>query len=83
MASDFTEAIFILQPLSRMRYKIRINTYMDIDQKTNLISIIILLVCTLIAIGIYMYSGNIVVAIFIAPPIIHWILKKRANTEHL
>lgn len=83
MASDFTEAIFILHAISRMQYKVRTNTYMDIDQKTNLISIIILLVCILIAIGIYMYSGNIVVAIFIAPPIIHWILKKRTHSEHL
>lgn len=56
---------------------------MDIDQKTNLISIIILLVCILIAIFIYLYSGHIVVALFIAPPIIHWILKKRSNSEHL
>jgi hypothetical protein len=56
---------------------------MDINQKTNLISIVILLVCILLAIGIYLYSGHIVVAIFIAPPIIHWILKKRTNSEHL
>lgn len=56
---------------------------MNLNQKTNLISILILLVCILIAVGIYLYSGDIVVAIFIAPPIIHWILKKRQKSDHM
>ena len=56
---------------------------MDIKQKTNLVSLIILLVCILVAVLIYQYTGNIVVAIFIAPPIIHWILRKRSSSEHL
>lgn len=56
---------------------------MDIEQKINLISLIILLVCILAAILIYQYTGNIVVALFFAPPIIHWILRKRNNSEHL
>ncbi|MEL7834170.1 hypothetical protein [Fodinibius sp. Rm-B-1B1-1] len=56
---------------------------MNINQKTNLISIVILLVCILIAVAIYLYNGTIVVAIFIAPPIIHWILKKRQNSDYM
>ncbi len=54
---------------------------MDTKQKVNLISLVILLVCILAAIIIYHYTGNVVVAIFIAPPIIHWILKKRSKSE--
>lgn len=56
---------------------------MDLNQKTNLISILLLLVCILIAVGIYLYNGNIIVAIFIAPPIIHWILKKRQKSDYM
>ncbi|MGM0546060.1 MAG: hypothetical protein ACQEST_04995 [Bacteroidota bacterium] len=55
---------------------------MDTKQKVNLISVVILVICILAALLIYHYTGNIVVAIFIAPPIIHWILKKRSNSEH-
>lgn len=55
---------------------------MDINRKTNLISIFVLLFCILLAIAIYLYSGHIVVAILIAPPIIHWILKKRQESDY-
>lgn len=56
---------------------------MDLNQKTNLISFVVLLVCILMALGIYLYSGHIVVAILIAPPIIHWILKKRKESDYM
>lgn len=56
---------------------------MDIHQKTTLISILILLVCILTAVAIYLYTGHVIVAIFIAPPIIHWILKKRQNSDYM
>lgn len=55
---------------------------MDIKTRINLISLVILLVCILAAIVIYQYTGNIIVVIFIAPPIIHWILKKRHESDH-
>lgn len=52
---------------------------MTINQKVWLISFIIVLVCILAALLIYIYTGQIILALFIAPPIIHWILKKRQN----
>ncbi|MEX0647601.1 MAG: hypothetical protein WD604_11110 [Balneolaceae bacterium] len=50
---------------------------MTTNQTVWLISLIILLVCILLALLIYIYTGQIVIVLFIAPPIIHWILKKR------
>lgn len=50
---------------------------MDTTQKTYLISFIILLVCIALAAIIYLYTGNLIIAIFFAPPIIHWILQRR------
>ena len=50
---------------------------MDLKQKTYLISFIILLLCLVLAAVIYLYTGNLIIAIFFAPPIIHWILVKR------
>ncbi|MDZ7681960.1 MAG: hypothetical protein U5J63_09695 [Fodinibius sp.] len=50
---------------------------MDITQKTYLISFIVLIVCLALAAGIYFYTGNLIIAIFFAPPIIHWILERR------
>lgn len=57
---------------------------MTTTQKVWLISFIIILVCILAALLIYIYTGQIVLALFIAPPIIHWMLKKRQNkgTDH-
>jgi len=52
---------------------------MMINQKVWLISFIIVLVCILAALLIYIYTGQIVVALFIAPPIIHWILKRKQS----
>jgi len=52
---------------------------MTTNQKIWLISFIILMVCILLALLLYLYTGHIFIAILIAPPIIHWILKKRQN----
>ncbi len=56
---------------------------MDINQKTSLISIIVLLACILAAVLIYIYTGNVVIVLFIAPPIIHWILNKRQGSDYM
>lgn len=50
---------------------------MDIKQKTYYISFVILLICILATALIYLYSGQLIIAILFAPPIIHWILKRR------
>jgi Flp pilus assembly protein TadB len=50
---------------------------MTTNQTVWLISFIILMVCILLALLLYLYTGHIFIAILIAPPIIHWILKKR------
>lgn len=54
---------------------------MDIKQKTYYISFVILLICLALTGIIYMYTGNIIIAILFAPPIIHWILKKRNSSK--
>lgn len=54
---------------------------MDTKQKTYLISFIILIVCIAVAAVIYIYTGNLIIAIFFAPPIIHWILQKRRKSN--
>jgi hypothetical protein len=52
---------------------------MTTNQKVWLISFIIVLVCILAALLIYIYTGQIVLALFIAPPIIHWILRRKQS----
>lgn len=52
---------------------------MKTHQTVRLISFIIVLVCILAALLIYHFTGHIVVALFIAPPVIHWILRKRSE----
>lgn len=54
---------------------------MNITRKTYLISFLILLVCLALAGVIYWYTGTIVIAIFFAPPIVHWILKRRNESN--
>lgn len=54
---------------------------MDTKQRNTWISLIILLFCILLAAVIYIYTGNVVIAIFLAPPIIHWILEKRRKSR--
>jgi hypothetical protein len=50
---------------------------MKTNQIVWLISIIVLLVCLLAALLIYIYTGHFVLALIVAPPIVHWILKRR------
>ncbi|MFH5832023.1 hypothetical protein ACG2F4_04280 [Halalkalibaculum sp. DA3122] len=50
---------------------------MDIQQKTNAISLLVLVVCILLAVVIYLFTGIVFIAIIFAPPVVHWILKRR------
>lgn len=52
---------------------------MDIRQKTNLISLLVLVVCLIVGVVIYLHTGTIFIAIIFAPPIFHWILRKRTK----
>lgn len=54
---------------------------MDLKQKANYISVIILLVCLAATAWIYLATGTLVVAILFAPPIVHWILKRRGRSS--
>jgi len=54
---------------------------MNTKQKVWYISAVILLVCVLIALLVYKFTGVIFFAIFFAPPVIHYILKKRWGNE--
>jgi hypothetical protein len=54
---------------------------MTINQKIWLISLTVLLVCILAAVLIYITTGQVIIVLFIAPPIIHWILKKRSEKD--
>lgn len=51
---------------------------MTTNQKVWYISFLIVLVCILIAGLVYIYTGHIFLFIFIAPPIIHYFLKKNS-----
>ncbi|GAA5521252.1 hypothetical protein Asal01_01187 [Fodinibius salicampi] len=53
---------------------------MDIGQKTTYISLFVLAICILLTLVIYLYTGHLVIVLLIAPPIIHWILKKRKES---
>lgn len=50
---------------------------MTTNQSVWLITFIVILVCILIALLVWMYTGHVFVAIVVAPPVIHWILKRR------
>lgn len=54
---------------------------MTTNQTVWLISIIVLLVCLLAALLIYIYTGNVILALIVAPAIIHWILRRRNRTR--
>lgn len=54
---------------------------MNIKQKVYYISSLILLVCVLATLLIYLYTGRLIIAILFAPPIIHWILKRREQSS--
>ena len=53
---------------------------MDLRQKVNIISLIVMLVCIVLAIAVYFYTGNIFVVILFAPPVIYWIMKKNRES---
>lgn len=54
---------------------------MTTNQKVWYISAIIVLICLLIAALIYAYTGQLVLFIFIAPPLVHYYLKKRSQNK--
>lgn len=54
---------------------------MDVKQKANYISVIFLLICLLATAWIYLYTGTLIIAILFAPPIVHWILKRREKSD--
>jgi Flp pilus assembly protein TadB len=54
---------------------------MTTHQTVWLITWIIVLVCILIGLLIWIYTGHVFVAIIAAPPVIHWILKRRQGRE--
>jgi|GEM_PF-682068 len=50
---------------------------MDNRKKAIYINLIVVLICILLTIIIYINTGQIAVAIFIAPPVIYWILERK------
>ena len=54
---------------------------MNLKQQTYYISFVVLLICLLATALIYLYTGNLIIAILFAPPIIHWILKRREQSS--
>jgi hypothetical protein len=50
---------------------------MRAQQTVWLITWIIVLVCILIGLLVWIYTGHVFLAIVVAPPVIHWILKRR------
>jgi len=51
--------------------------FMDNRKKAIYINLIVVLICILLTIIIYINTGQIAVAIFIAPPVIYWILERK------
>ena len=45
--------------------------------KIQFLSVFVMVICVILAVIIYFYTGNPVVAILLAPPIFYWIMKKR------
>jgi Flp pilus assembly protein TadB len=54
---------------------------MTTNQTVWLITWIIVLVCILIGVLVWIYTGQVFVAIIAAPPVIHWILKRRQGRD--
>ncbi|MDX1636415.1 MAG: hypothetical protein R3281_00505 [Balneolaceae bacterium] len=55
---------------------------MDIRQKTNLISLLVLVICIIAAVLIYIFTGIVFIAIIFAPPVVHWIRKRREEQRN-
>jgi len=54
---------------------------MTTNQKVWYISTVIILFCFLLAAVLYKVTGHLFLAIFVAPPIIHYILRKRLDDQ--
>lgn len=55
---------------------------MDNRKKAAYINGIVILVCLLLTLLIYMQTGQVFLAIIIAPPIIYWILQNRSKRDN-
>lgn len=53
--------------------------YMDTGRKAWYYSLVLLLVCLLISIWVYAYTGHLILIILFAPPLVYWWLKSREN----
>jgi len=54
---------------------------MDNPKKAIYINFIVVLLCILLAVVIYINTGQLAIAIFIAPPIIYWILERKNRKD--
>jgi hypothetical protein len=54
---------------------------MDNRKKAILINVLVVLACILLAGFIYLKTGQIVIAIFFAPPIVYWILERKLQQK--
>ncbi|MDX1590750.1 MAG: hypothetical protein R3283_02230 [Balneolaceae bacterium] len=54
---------------------------MTTNQTVWLITFIVILVSILAALLVWIYTGHVFLAIIVAPPIIHWILKRRQQEQ--
>lgn len=54
---------------------------MTTNQTVWLITWIIVLLCLLAGVLIYIYTGAVIIALVAAPPIVHWVLKRRQNSR--
>ena len=50
---------------------------MDTRQKAWYYSVVLLLVCLLITVLVYAYTGHFILIILFAPPLVYWLLKSR------
>lgn len=52
---------------------------MDTRQKAYYISLVILLICLLITALVYLYTGQVILIILFAPPLVYWLLKSQKS----
>lgn len=55
---------------------------MNPKQKIYLISFIVLITCLSLAAAIYIHRGDVIIALFLAPLIIYWILQRRHKIKN-
>lgn len=55
---------------------------MTTNQKVWYITLLVVLICLLGALLIYHFTGHIFLAIIIAPPLVHYFLKRRSGNSN-